>query len=296
MKKMMRSMTAFSRAEKKDGTLTASIEIRSYNSRHLDLAVRVPHGYLGLEEKVKTLVAEKVMRGRIEVQLKIRDDAEEAFAYEVNEAAAAAYSDALERIRERFGMTSEIPLDLIARANGVIRPAEVEKDTDTLWAVVEAGLAEALEALNGMRDREGRYLENDFNDRLDAIEAFIDGVETGAADLPTLYRERLKERIAALTEGIVEIDPARIAQEAAILADRSDISEEIVRARSHVAQFRAIMGSPEPAGRKLNFLLQEFNREFNTMGSKAGNAGLSHMIVSVKSELEKMREQVQNIE
>jgi uncharacterized protein (TIGR00255 family) len=293
---MMRSMTAFSRAEKTDGTLTASIEIRSYNSRHLDLAVRVPHGYLDLEEKVKTLISGKVMRGRIEVQLKIREDAEEAFAYEVNEAAVAAYGNALERIRKRFGMTSEIPLDLIARANGVIRPAEIEKDTDALWSVVEAGLVEALEALNAMRDREGRYLENDFNDRLDAIEAFIDGVETGAADLPTLYRDRLKERIGALTEGIVEIDPARIAQEAAILADRSDISEEIVRARSHVAQFRAIMGGSEPAGRKLNFLLQEFNREFNTMGSKAGNAKLSHMIVSVKSELEKMREQVQNIE
>ena len=147
-----------------------------------------------------------------------------------------------------------------------------------------------------MREKEGAFLANDLKQRLGFVEQSLDQIEADATGLVPLYRERLQERITALTKGVVELDAGRIAQEAAILADRSDISEEIVRAESHLKQFRSIMISEEPAGRKLNFLLQEFNREFNTMGVKAGNAEVSHIIVNVKSELEKIREQVQNVE
>ena len=147
-----------------------------------------------------------------------------------------------------------------------------------------------------MRKKEGEFLFKDLQTRLDYIEESISVIEKNTSDLLPRYQERLKERIMALTQGITEIDPVRIAQEAAILADKSDISEEIVRARSHVNQFRKIMTENAPVGKKLNFLLQEFNREFNTMASKSGNTDISHRIVSVKSELEKLREQVQNVE
>ena len=153
-----------------------------------------------------------------------------------------------------------------------------------------------MSILDQMRQKEGDYTARDLTDRLDFISASIDRIATDSADLLGHYSERLQECIAALTRGTVELDPQRIAQEAAFLADRSDISEEIVRAKSHVHQFRDFMQSDDPAGRKLNFLLQELNREFNTMGSKIGNADVAHVVVDVKAELEKLREQVQNIE
>jgi uncharacterized protein (TIGR00255 family) len=150
--------------------------------------------------------------------------------------------------------------------------------------------------LDRMRVKEGDFIGQDLLLRLEVIERGIDHIEKNVADLVPIYRDRLLARVETLTQGIVEIDQSRIVQEASILADRSDISEEIVRARSHVQQFRDIMASDAPAGRKLNFLLQEFNREFNTMGAKVGQADLAHVIVDIKSEIEKLREQVQNIE
>jgi uncharacterized protein (TIGR00255 family) len=159
-----------------------------------------------------------------------------------------------------------------------------------------ACLTSALNDLDAMRLAEGANLVRDFRERLDVIEANLEQIRSQATQLPLVYRQRLKERIDALTDGIVAIDQARLAQEAALLADRSDISEEIVRVSSHIQQFRERMDDDRPAGRPLNFLLQEFNREFNTMGAKSGKASMSHIIVAVKSELEKLREQVQNVE
>jgi uncharacterized protein (TIGR00255 family) len=178
----------------------------------------------------------------------------------------------------------------------MVQALEVEKDMDAVWPQLELCLKTAMADLDAMRRVEGDNMAHDFRQRLDAIETMLEQIGDQAAQLPEMVSQRLKERIDALTHGVVEIDPARIAQEAALLADRSDISEEIVRATSHIQQFRALMADDTPAGRPLNFLLQEFNREFNTMGSKSGQAAMSHIIVTVKSELEKMREQVQNVE
>ena len=184
---------------------------------------------------------------------------------------------------------------------GAPPPGEVGQGTDPELAkselqsyLDENGMT--VDDLNAMQQVEGDHLAADFAQRLELIEETVSTIESESEGLVERYRERLEERIAKLTGGMVEIDEGRIAQEAAFLADRSDIDEEIVRARSHVKQFREIMDGPEPGGRKLNFLLQEFNREFNTMGSKTGNTSVSHRIVAVKSELEKLREQVQNVE
>ena len=293
---MIKSMTAFARAEKTEKDLTACVEIRSYNSRFLDVNLRVPQNYLPLEDKIKNLISAGVARGRVEVRLQVRDESEAACAFEIDEAKAGAYHQALTQLKERFGMEAPITLDYLSSVSGIIKPAEVEIDMDACWPVIEGCVTQALAALEAMRQKEGAFMARDFEERLNAIEATISTIESASDGLLEHYQERLKDRIAALTRGMVEIDPGRIAQEAAFLADRSDISEEIVRAKSHVKQFRAIMQAGEPAGRKLNFLLQEFNREFNTMGSKTGSTDVSHIIVGLKSELEKIREQVQNVE
>ena len=293
---MINSMTAFARAEKTETKLAVLTEIRSYNSRYLDVALRISQKYLVLEDKIKSLISSMVDRGRIEINVQIRDDSDEAFAFEIDERKAAAYHQVLVRLKERFSIDTEIPLNLLAGVEGIIQPVQIDRDVEACWPVVEDCISEALSDLVAMRKREGDFLVKDFNKRLDFIEKSIDQIKKKSGGLLSNYQERLKERIAILTQGVVEMDPVRIAQEAAFLVDRSDISEEIIRAKSHIKQFYAIMDSEGPSGRKLNFLLQELNREFNTMGSKAGNADVSHMIVDVKSELEKIREQVQNVE
>jgi uncharacterized protein (TIGR00255 family) len=249
-----------------------------------------------LEDKIKGLISERIVRGRIEIAVQIREDSDETFGFEINEATAVAYHKALVQLKERFNIGTEISLDLLAGASGIIKPAELERDMETLWQMIKDAMIEALNDLDEMRSREGNFISRDFSKRLNYIEQSINQIEKNTGDLLLYHQDRLKERIVVLTKGVIEIDSGRIAQEAALLADKSDISEEIVRAKSHIKQFREIMSSNEPGGRKLNFLLQEFNREFNTMGAKAASVDVSHIIVEVKSELEKLREQVQNVE
>lgn len=293
---MIRSMTAFARAEKTSEKMTVGVEIRSYNSRYLDLVMRMPQSYNGLEDRIKSLVSERIARGRIEIRLQIKDDSEEVYGFDIDEPKAKAYYQALSRLKDMFGMDTPITLEMMAGVNSIIKPADIEKDEDKLWTLARDCMIQAIEELNAMRKVEGDFMSEDLTKRLNCIEAHTNTIESASRGLLLLYQERLKERISALTNGIADIDPARIAQEAAFLADRSDISEEIVRAKSHIEQFRSIINSSEPGGRKLNFLLQEFNREFNTIGSKTTKAEVSHIVVEVKSELEKMREQIQNIE
>jgi uncharacterized protein (TIGR00255 family) len=293
---MIKSMTAFARMENQTGPYTVRLEVRTYNSRHLDVALKLTHGFESLEERIKAVIAGAVARGRVEMRVQIQEESETGIAFDVNLPRAQAYHQTLVAMNQSLGLTVPIGLETILSAGGMIQALEVEKDVETVWPIVEAGLQAALADLDAMRRAEGDNLARDFRQRLDAIEDYLGQIEALAEQVPDMYRQRLQERIEALTHGIVSIDEARIAQEAALLADRSDISEEIVRAGSHIRQFRAMMDDDAPAGRPLNFLLQEFNREFNTMGSKAGKAAMSHLIVTVKSELEKLREQVQNVE
>jgi len=237
----MKSMTAYASSENIKDQLAVSIEIRSYNSRYLDIALRAPHGYLCLEDKIKSMISDN----------------------------------------------ADISLDLLVNAGGIIKPVEIGKDMNIYWDSIKTCLTTALDDLNAMRKKEGDFIAKDFTNRLDFIEKSTGQIKKDSGNLLSHYQERLKERITALTKGMIDIDPARIAQEAAFFADRSDISEEILRVESHIKEFRTIMGSEESAGRKLNFLLQEFSREFNTMGAKAGNSNVSHTIVTVKSELQK---------
>jgi uncharacterized protein (TIGR00255 family) len=296
MKLMMKSMTAYALSERTKNKITVLAEIRSYNSRHLDIVLRMSHGYSALEEKVKAMVNKGVARGRIEINLQIKDDADEAYKFEVNIPKAKAYYDSLIQLKEQLNFHADMSIDLLIKEGGVIRSAEVDRDMEAVWFVVRDCMDEALTSLVAMREKEGEMIAIDIADRINRIEEYLHQIEQESGDLLVHYQQRLKERIEALTRGMVEIDPERIVQEAAILADKSDISEEILRVASHIKQFRAIMKSEKPEGRKLNFLLQELHREFNTMGSKTESAHAAHIIVEVKSELEKIREQLQNVE
>jgi uncharacterized protein (TIGR00255 family) len=294
---MLTSMTAFTRAEKTTETLSVLMEIRAFNSKGLDISIRIPSGYQTLEERIKGQITQRIARGRVEISCQVtpqeQDDTE---CFEINMAKARAYHSVLGNLKDALGLTGDITLEQMMSAGNIIRPADRQRDMEADWQVIGDCLAGALADLCAMRRTEGAVLAADLTGRLEAVAERLVFIEKATDGLLDRYRQRLTERIGALTRGLVEIDEARISQEAALLADRSDISEEIIRARSHIHQFRSIMAQDEAAGRKLNFLLQELNREFNTMGSKAGNADISHTIVEVKSELEKMREQVQNVE
>jgi uncharacterized protein (TIGR00255 family) len=289
-------MTGYAAAAFTSEESAVSIEIRTVNSRSLDLSLRVSPGDTGLEERVRSLISKRLARGRVEVKIQIGSAAGEAGAVEVDLARARAVMAALTRLREEFAFTAEPSLELLVGCGGVLRAAEAATDAERHWPAVETGLKRALDELEAMRRREGDHLAQDLLARLAQVDDALQEIAARSDGLTALIQQRLKERMAVITRGVVDLDPTRLAQEAAFLADRSDISEEVVRAESHLRQFRDTMGSPEPAGRKLNFLLQELNREFNTMGSKIGDADAAHRVVDVKSELEKIREQVQNIE
>jgi len=293
---MLKSMTAYARAENRSDRYDTAAEIRSYNSKHLDVVLHLPRAYLALEERIKAAVAARIHRGRVDLRIDIKDLADDQRAFEIDWPRAAAYHSALQRLQSELKLSGEVTLDLLVGAGGIIKPAEKESDMEAVWPPVAACLMEALESLDRMRRREGQALAADFRVRLDDIEVQLRSIEEASEGLLAAYQTKLLDRIQTLTQGQVDIDPGRIAQEAAFLADRSDISEEIVRVASHLEHFRHIMAGEEPAGRKLNFLLQEFNREFNTMGAKTSRTEISHRVVALKSDLEKIREQVQNIE
>jgi uncharacterized protein (TIGR00255 family) len=293
---MIKSMTGFATAERTIQDITVFADIRAYNSKHLDVVLRVPSGYMSIEEKMKAQIAERIARGRMEVKIQIKDQSEGAVAFEIDHPRARAMQSALTELKNTFDLKNDISLELLMGLGGIIKPVETVAESESIWPAIKECLSVALDNLETMQHKEGDFIAGDLLKRLDFIEDCIGKIENDCADLLYHYQQRLIERISSLTREIVEIDPGRLAQEAAFLADRSDISEEIVRAKSHVRQFRHIMDSEEPGGRKLNFLLQELHREFNTMGSKIGQAETSHRIVDVKSELEKIREQIQNVE
>jgi uncharacterized protein (TIGR00255 family) len=294
--KMVKSMTAFSRAEITQSGLTIIIEIRSYNGRYLDIVFNLPHELHCLEDKIKKHISSRIVRGHVSIRIDLKKTDEDTKRYDVDTSKALAYYKALSRLKTILKIDGDISLDLILGAGDIIISEESEAEPSVYWMAIEPCLNHALTELDTMKRREGRFLHTDLNQRMNFIKESIERIEKTSSNLLSYYQERLKDRISQLTQGIVALDPSRVAQEAAILADKSDISEEIVRVKSHIDQFRQILDDDQPAGRRLNFMLQEFNREFNTIGSKTANTGVSYTVVDVKSEIEKIREQVQNIE
>jgi uncharacterized protein (TIGR00255 family) len=293
---MIKSMTAFGRAEREDEGRTCVVEIRTLNRRYLEVSVRLPRQWFPLEDRVKKRVGGRIARGRVDVNVKVKNSSEAISDIEVNVPLAKAYHESLQELNGILGIEEKVGLQMLLGMEGVVTAAEPEMDLDKSWATLSLCIDEALEGADAMRISEGKTVYDDFQKRLGFVDDSLSKMKALAPSILSGHHDRLHERITALTEGKVELDPNRLAQEVAFLVDKSDITEELVRAESHVKQFRGMIESEEPAGRSLDFLLQELNREVNTIGSKGGNAELSQIVVSLKSELEKIREQVQNVE
>jgi uncharacterized protein (TIGR00255 family) len=292
---MIKSMTGYGRGQWSGENKQVEAEIRSFNHRYLDVSVRLPRKWNPLEGQVRNLIKQRVSRGRLEVSVQMEDTASEEQKFELDLSLARNLHLALKSLKESLNLPDEVRLDTLTNFREIFVRKEIEIDLEKEWAALQVALENALTNLEQMRQNEGLNLRNDFLSRLKNVEDLANQIGTKTPLVLNASRDRLAERVAELSGGL-EIDPSRLAQEVAFLAERSDISEELVRIKSHLAQFREMLDRPEPMGRKMEFLLQEFNRETNTIGSKADDAGISYWIVEIKSELEKMREQVQNVE
>ncbi len=292
---MIRSMTGFGSAKGTAAGLPISIEIRSVNNRYLDIGVKLPRGFLFAEDRVKNVIQNRVARGKLDVYISIDSAGSEQTHIRVNETLAASYREAIFEIGSRF----DLPLNLsaldLARFPDVMTPEKEETDQDRFAEELESLLEAALTDFNSMRGREGERLKQDLLSKVNGIEKLVDRIEERAPETLKGYRERLENRMReVLSEpGIAQ---ERILAEAAIFADRVATDEELVRLKSHISQFRLMMEQGSPIGRKLDFLIQEFNREANTTGSKCQDSEIAYLVVDLKSEIEKIREQVQNLE
>ncbi|HEX9307777.1 MAG TPA: YicC/YloC family endoribonuclease [Anaeromyxobacter sp.] len=291
---MIRSMTGFGSGRGSAAGEELDLEVRSVNHKFCEVKVRLPRELAALELDASKMVRERLARGGVDVSVR-RSGPAAAVAPRVDVALAEAYARAYEELRARLGLAGAVTLADVATAEGVVRLDERAIDLEAAREALRSALGAALDALVSMRGREGEALARDLAGRLDVVE----GLVARAADLvPQViehHRARLAERVQELTRGIA-LDPARLAQEVALFADRTDVTEEVTRLRSHLAQARALLGGGEPAGRKLDFIVQEMHREVNTIGSKSQSAEIAALVVSAKAEVERLREQVQNVE
>jgi uncharacterized protein (TIGR00255 family) len=291
---MIRSMTGFGAGHGAAAGEELDVEVRSVNHKFCEVKIRLPREYAALEIEAAKLVKERLARGGVDVSIR-RGAAAGGLAPRVDVQLAEAYARAFAELQARLGLATGATLADILAADGVVRLDERDVDLDAARSAVRTALSAALDALVEMRAREGAALARDLSTRLDTIEVLAARVGELAPHAVEHHRARLEERIAELSRGI-PIDPARLAQEVALLADRSDVAEELTRLASHVSQVRALLASDEPAGRKLDFLVQEMHREVNTTGSKSQSADIAAVVVALKAEVERMREQVQNVE
>lgn len=288
-------MTGFGRGEASGDAGRVTVEIKGVNHRFCEVVFRMPRQFSALEDRGRKLIQSKVARGRFEVYVAWEPSAE-ARAVKVDKDLALAYYNALRQLAEEIGSNQELSLDTLAKLPEVLSVEEGELTDDEIWALLEPALTQAMAGLITMREREGAILAADLAERLDRIEAFRSAALQRAPQVVEEYRQRLTRRLEELLPPTNPVDPQRLAQEVALFADRADVTEELQRLASHIGQFRQALQSDEAVGRKLDFLVQELGREINTIGSKANDAELTAAVVAAKSELEKIREQVQNLE
>ena len=292
---MIKSMTGYGRVESICDGRNIVVEAKSVNHRFLEIALRMPAALYPLEMEYKKKIGERFKRGRIDVSIRLEGENADSSKVNLNMEVARSYFDILTRLEAEFNLQEPISLrNLISFRDIFTPPADTQLDAAFLSSV-EITLQEALSMLVHMRQDEGISLFSDMQMRLRAIQDIMETIRSRAPQVVLEYQKRLSERIKELTAGF-EIDPARLAQEAAIMADRCDITEEIVRMQSHIGQFESLLQSDEAEGRKIDFLLQEMNREINTIGSKSNDVEIARQVIEAKSELGKLREQAQNIE
>jgi uncharacterized protein (TIGR00255 family) len=292
----MKSMTAYGRGEYALGDKTYFVELKSVNNRYRDIVLRMPRSLQELEEDVRTFISSRVRRGRLETAIQISiNGKEEDYQLELNRPLVKAYQEIFRQLNSELGTEYDPNPEALSQIKDIIIMKPEEIDLEETKSGLIGALAQALDALDEMKNREGDVLAGDTTMRIDLIKKHLDDIKTRVPHIVEEYRDKLKTRLETIMPNI-EIDESRLAQEIAIFAERSDITEEIVRAGSHLKQFQEIMSLDDSIGRRLDFLLQELNREFNTMSAKASNADVSARVVEIKAELEKIREQIQNVE
>ncbi len=288
-------MTGYGRARETRGNRDITVELRSVNNRYHDCTVKMPRAYIFAEDAVKARVQKAISRGKVDVFVSIDSTGADEAVVAVNEGLAKGYYDALQKINSLLSLTGEVSAATVAKFPDVLTVTKAEEDLESIGADICAVLDEALKNYNAMRATEGEKLADDIGGRLDTIEALTGKVEQRSPETVREYREKLTARMQEVLQSTT-IDEARILTEAAIYADKIAVDEETVRLRSHVAQLRDMLKSNDPMGRKMDFLIQEVNRESNTIGSKCNDLDIARDVVALKAEVEKIREQVQNIE
>lgn len=292
---MVLSMTGFGRAQNREGNIFFKTEIKAVNHRYLDLSLKLPRQLSYLEDKVRTLIQEFLSRGKVDVFVQYENTSEASKTASIDDPLAGAYIKALEELKNKYSLSGDISLSLIARFPDLIKVDVVEEDESILWGVLEKTLRNALKDLVKMRTIEGNKLKDDLIIKCDLISRSISEIEKRSPFVVRDYKKRLQSRLTELLDQ-KEPDEGRMAMEIAVFADRAGIDEEIVRHKSHIKQFLDTLKKNEPVGRKLDFLIQEMIRETNTIGSKANDIEITREVLLIKGEIEKMREQIQNIE
>lgn len=293
---MAKSMTGFGMGEYKDDKYNISVECKTINHKYLYVNPRLPRKVSFLEDRLRQLVKDYISRGRVDMFIKFDTVSSSGAKLVYDEDLAKQYFEILKRIKDGFDLKQEINPVEISKFPEVVSVTEAEDDEEILWNALREASEKALMSLSNMRKEEGTKLEKDIIERSNLLEKYIDDVERFSDTVVEDYRSRLNQRIGEILENPALVDEARLAQEVAIYADKSSITEEIVRFRSHINQLRNTIVNDDSIGRKLDFLIQEMNREVNTIGSKSSAIDITNLVIQIKAELEKIREQVQNIE
>lgn len=293
---MAKSMTSFGRAQSDEGKEHLfSIEMKSVNNRYLDVNIRMPKFMIALEEEVRKLVSKELNRGKVDVFINYKGYEKSNAVPKVNIELAKSYYDCLKNIADTLGVTNDITVTKIARFPEVITLEGEEENLEEILLEIKQLVKSSLDMMSDMRFSEGEKLKEDILEKLIDIESNVNAIESIAEGVPTQYKKKLEERLTDLTNGM-KLDDERLAMEVAIFADKASVDEEITRLHSHISQMRKTLNLNEPIGRKLDFIVQEMNRETNTIGSKANDMDMTNIVINIKNLIEKIREQVQNIE
>ena len=294
---MIKSMTGFGRSEHSDGKRNITVEIRSVNHRYGDINVKMPRRYSFAEEKIKSIVKKTVSRGKVDVSILVENLTEDDITVRLNTMVASQYIENLNQLKESFHLEGEVTLQFLAALPDVMKAVPDVEDEEEICRAIEIPLIQAVKNLDQMRAEEGGKLAEDLLMRGELIRGFVSQIEERSPKVAAAYAQKLQERIRELIGNNVTVPEDRILLEAAIFADKCSITEELVRLGSHMLQLKSIIEkSQQPVGKKLDFLVQEMNRETNTIGSKANDIEITNLMLEIKSEIEKIREQVQNIE
>ena len=293
---MLKSMTGYGKGERSNNDFKIKAELKSVNHRYLDITVKLPRYLIYLEESIKKLVKERLGRGKVDVFINLDFESLSSLEVKVDIPLAMSFKQALSDLKEQLQLDDSIRLGNILSIPDVIRTEKRDLDEASVWETLKGALESALDQISSMREAEGLQLKLDMLGKLNVIEGIVEEVRSRSPRVVEEYKKKLNDRVQSLLEDPSVIDQDRLALEVAIYADKSSIDEELTRMNSHIGQFRAIVDEEGAVGRKLDFLIQEFNREVNTMGSKSSDSIIVNKVVELKSEIEKIREQVQNIE